>query len=94
MKLFDVTLRNKAGKTELITREAVDVTAALGGKFRDAGTKLCQELEIKGGVQVVGIKSNGRPVYSLSDMERMSDKITSIDGIYPNGRAASYMLVE
>ena len=102
----------QAGKTELITREAVDVTAALGGKFRDAGTKLCQELEIKGGVQVVGIKSNGilararvkegfvithindRPVYSLSDMERMSDKITSIDGIYPNGRAASYMLVE
>jgi len=84
VKLFDVTLRNKAGKTELI----------------------------KGGVQVVGIKSNGilararvkegfvithindRPVYSLSDMERMSDKITSIDGIYPNGRAASYMLVE
>ena len=112
VKLFDVTLRNKAGKTELITREAVDVTAALGGKFRDASTKLCQELEIKGGVQVVGIKSNGilararvkegfvithindRPVYSLSDMERMSDKITSIDGIYPNGRAASYMLVE
>ncbi len=32
VKLFDVTLRNKAGKTELITREAVDVTAALGGK--------------------------------------------------------------
>ena len=69
-------------------------------------------MEIKGCVQVVGIKSNGilararvkegfvithindRPVYSLSDMERMSDKITSIDGIYPNGRAASYMLVE
>ena len=112
VKLFDVTLRNKAGKTELITRETVDVTAALGGRFRDAGTKLCQELEIKGGVQVVGIKANGilararvkegfvithindRPVYSLSDMQRMSDKITSIDGIYPNGRAASYMLVE
>ncbi len=112
VKLFDVTLRNKAGKTELITRETVDVTAALGGKFRDAGTKLCQELEIKGGVQVVGIKSNGilararvkegfvithindRSVYSLKDLERLSDKITSIDGIYPNGRAASYMLVE
>lgn len=42
VKLFDVTLRNKAGKTELITREAVDVTAALGGKFRDAGTKLAR----------------------------------------------------
>lgn len=112
VKHFDVTLRNKAGKTELITREAVDVTAALGGKFRDAGTKLCQELEIKGGVQVVGVRSNGilararvkegfvithindRPVHSLGDMQRMTDKVTSIDGIYPNGRAASYTLVE
>ena len=35
---------------------------------------------------------NDRPVYSLNDMERMTDKVTSIDGIYPNGRAASYML--
>ena len=37
---------------------------------------------------------NDRPVYSLSDMERMTDKVRSIDGIYPNGRAASYVLVE
>ncbi|WP_300749960.1 trypsin-like peptidase domain-containing protein [uncultured Alistipes sp.] len=112
VKHFDVTLRNKAGKTELITRETVDVTAALGGKFRDAGTKVCRELEIKGGVQVVSIKQGGilararvkegfiithindRPVYSLSDMQRMDEKVTSIDGIYPNGRAASYTLIE
>ena len=76
----------------------------LGGKFADAGAKLCRELDIKGGVQVVGIKADGilararvkqgfvithindRPVYSLSDMERMTDKVRSIDGIYPNGR--------
>ncbi len=112
VKHFDVTLRNKAGKTELLTRESVDVTAALGGKFRDAGTKTCQELEIKGGVQVVSIKQGGilararvkegfiithindRPVYKLSDMQRMDEKVTTIDGIYPNGRAASYTLVE
>ena len=37
---------------------------------------------------------NDAPVYSLSDMERMTEKIRSIDGIYPNGRSASYMLVE
>ena len=112
VKQFEVTLRNKAGKTELMTKEDVDVVEALGGKFADAGTKLCRELDIKGGVQVVGIKADGilararvkqgfvithindRPVYSLNDMQRMSEKVRSIDGVYPNGRSASYMLVE
>jgi len=112
VKQIEVTLRNKAGKTELITKEDVDMVEVLGGKFADAGAKLCRELDIKGGVQVVGIKADGilararvkqgfvithindRPVYSLSDMERMTDKVRSIDGIYPNGRAASYVLVE
>ena len=59
VKQFDVTLRNKAGKTELVTKEDVDVVDALGGKFADAGAKLCRELDIKGGVQVVGIKADG-----------------------------------
>ena len=112
VKQFDVTLRNKAGKTELVTKEDVDVVDALGGKFADAGAKLCRELDIKGGVQVVGIKADGilararvkqgfvithindRPVYSVADMQRMDEKVRSIDGIYPNGRAASYTLVE
>lgn len=112
VKQIDVTLRNKAGKTELVTKEDVDMVEVLGGKFADAGTKLCRELDIKGGVQVVGIKADGilararvkqgfvithindRPVYSVTDMERMTDKVRSIDGIYPNGRAASYTLVE
>jgi S1-C subfamily serine protease len=112
VKLFEVVLRNKAGKTELITRDHVDVYEALGGKFRDVTTKLCQELEIKGGVQVTSIKQNGilararvkegfiithindRQVLSVSDLQRLSEKVTSIDGIYPNGRAAGYTLVE
>ena len=59
VKQIDVILRNKAGKTELITKEDVDVVEALGGKFADAGTKLCRELDIRGGVQVVGVKSDG-----------------------------------
>ncbi len=112
VKQFDVTLRNKAGKTELIAKTDVDVVEALGGKFADAGTKLCRELEIKGGVQVVGIKAGGvlararvregfvithindQAVYSLEDLQRMTEKVRSIDGIYPNGRSASYTLVE
>lgn len=112
VKQFVVTLRNKAGKTELMTKEDVDVVEALGGKFADAGTKLCRELDIRGGVQVLSIKADGilararvkqgfvithindQAVYSLNDMQRMTEKIRSIDGIYPNGRSASYMLVE
>ena len=95
VKQFEVTLRNKAGKTELMTKEDVDVVEVLGGKFADAGTKLCRELDIRGGVQVVGVKQGGilsrarvkqgfvithindAPVYSLSDMERMTEKIRS-----------------
>lgn len=112
MKLFEVTLRNKAGKTELLTKEDIDVSETLGGKFVDAGEKLCRELDIRGGVQVAGIKADGllararvkegfvithinnRSVYSVADLKKLTGKIRSIDGIYPNGRAASYMVVE
>lgn len=112
VKQMEVTLRNKAGKTELLTREDVDVVEILGGKFADAGSKLCRELDIRGGVQVVSIKADGilararvregfvithindHQVLSLADLQRMTEKVRSIDGIYPNGRAASYVLVE
>lgn len=112
MKQIEVTLRNKAGKTELLTRDDVDVMEVLGGKFATADERLCRRLEIKGGVEVLAIKANGilakarvkpgfvithindKSVRSLADMQRMTDKVRSIDGIYPDGRAASYVLVE
>ncbi|MDE5706900.1 MAG: PDZ domain-containing protein, partial [Alistipes sp.] len=37
---------------------------------------------------------NDRRVRSLGDLRKMTDKIRAIDGIYPEGRAASYVLVE
>ncbi len=37
---------------------------------------------------------NNRSVYSVADLKKLTGKIRSIDGIYPNGRAASYMVVE
>ncbi len=112
MKQIDVVLRNKADKPELLSKESVDILEALGGKFRDAGEKLCRQLEIKGGVQVIGVKQDGllararvregyvithindRPVYSLDDVRRMTDKMETMDGVYPNGRSASYVFVE
>lgn len=112
MKQFEVVLRNKADKPELLSREDVDVAETLGGKLQDAGEKICRQLEIRGGVQVVSIKADGilararvkqgfvithindKAVRSLDDLRRMTDKVRSIDGIYPDGRAASYVLVE
>jgi len=112
VKQFEVVLRNVTGKTELLTKENVDVVEVLGGKFADAPAKLCKELEIKGGVQVTSVKQGGflararvkagfvithvndRAVYSVADLRRMADKVRSVDGIYPDGRSASFVLVE
>lgn len=107
-----VVLRNKVGKREPVTRETMDLAEALGGKFSEVGKKLCDELEIRGGIQVLGVKRNGlldrsgvregfvityindRPITTLSALQRMSDKIQTIDGVYPNGRAVRYVMVE
>ena len=37
---------------------------------------------------------NDKPVRSLADLQRMTGKVRTIDGVYPNGRSASYTLVE
>lgn len=112
VKHFEVVLRNKAGKAELLEKDAVDVVETLGGQFRELGEKDCKKLDIRGGVQVVALKQQGllqkariregfiithlndKAVRSLSDLNRMTEKIRSIDGVYPNGRAASYVIVE
>ena len=36
---------------------------------------------------------NDRPIRSVEDLDRITDKITSLDGIYPNGRASSYTIM-
>lgn len=105
------TLQNKAGETTLLAKESVDVAEILGAKLKNAPHSLCEELDIKGGVQVVDILSGGllercrvkegyiithindRPVRNIEEIERLTEKVTSIDGIYPNGRASSYMLM-
>lgn len=36
---------------------------------------------------------NDKPVYSVDELNRLDKRITSIDGIYPNGRASSYTIM-
>lgn len=112
VKHFEVVLRNKAGKAELLTKDDVDVVEVLGGRFADIDERTAKKLDIRGGVQVQAIKSGGllakarvregfvithindKAVRSVADLSRLTDKIQSIDGVYPNGKAASYVIVQ
>lgn len=111
LKHFEVLLRNKAGKAELLAKDSIDVAETLGGKFVEVDAKTCKKLEIKGGLQVVALKEGGllakarvregfiithindSRVTTLSELNKLTDKIQSIDGVYPSGRAASYVIV-
>ena len=112
MKHFTVTLRNKAGKAELLAADAVDVVKVLGGRFGEVDSKLCKKLDIAGGVQVVKVNAEGLlarariregfvithindvTLYSVGDLNKLTDKVRSIDGVYPDGRSASYTILQ
>ncbi len=114
VKQFEVTLRNRAGKSELLAADTFDAIKELGGEYREISLSSRQkrELGIDGGIQVTamtqggilaraGVKReyiithiNGREIRSVNDLYRITEKITSIEGIYPNGKAVTYSLVE
>ena len=66
-------------------RGGVQVTAITTGG-------VLERCRVKEGYIITHI--NDRPITSLDDLDRLTSKVTSIDGIYPNGRASSYMLIE
>ena len=112
VKHFEATLRNKAGKAELLAADAVDVAKVLGGRFVEADSKLCKQLDIRAGIEVVQVNADGllararvragfvithindKAISTIADLNAITDKVRSIDGVYPDGRAASYMVVE
>lgn len=112
VKQFDVVLRNRAGKSELLPAGSVDAIKTLGGEFRDINlsNREKRELGIDGGIQVTSIASggilanarvqrgyiithiNGKSVSTVNDLNRITEKITNIEGVYPNGRSVTYSL--
>ena len=113
MKQFDVVLRNRAGKSELLPADSFDALKELGGQYEEVklSSKERRELGIDGGIRVAAITEggilaragvrrgyiithvNGREIGSVNDLYRITEKITSIEGVYPNGRAVTYSLV-
>lgn len=112
VKQFDVVLRNKAGKAELLTADRIDVQEALGGRFAEIGDKTKKNLKIDNGIQVIEVSRGGildrarirrdfiithineRPVRSVSDLDKISDPVTYIEGIYPNGQKMGFSIVQ
>lgn len=111
VKHFDVTLRNRAGKTTLVSKDDVDLVKVLGAQFREVSDKQKKELKISRGIQVVSLNASGLlaksrvkagyiitdineiPIRSVDDLNRITDKVKSIDGVYPNGQLASYATI-
>lgn len=111
VKHFEVTLRNRAGKTTLVSKDDVDLLKVLGAQFREISDKQKKELKISRGIQVTSLSGDGllarsrvkagyiitdineTPIRSIEDLNRITDKVKSIDGIYPNGQLASYTIM-
>ena len=114
VKQFEVELRNRAGKSELLTAETFDAIKELGGEYREINltTRQKRELGIDGGIQVTAVAQGGilakarvrrefiithvneKSIKSISDLYRITERITTIEGVYPDGRAMTYSLVE
>lgn len=111
LKHFNVVLRNRAGKTSLLSKNDIDIVKVLGAKFRAVSDKQKRELKISRGIQVTSIEHGGLlsrsrvkagyiitdineiPINSVDDLNRITEKVKSIDGVYPNGQLASYTTI-
>ena len=59
VKQFDVVLRNKAGKAELLSPDHIDVAALLGGRFAELSERNLKDLKIEHGIRVVEVRNGG-----------------------------------
>lgn len=113
VKQFDVTLRNKAGNTNVVSKSDTDIIKVLGAEFRNISDKQMQQLKVTGGVQVTEVFQGGllaksrvrpglvitaindTPIRSVERLEMMEfETIETIEGVYPDGRAVIYSVVE
>ena len=94
VKLFEVTLRNKAGKTEPVSREELASMASLGGEFADLAPKTARQLGISGGVRVTAIREGGflakarvRPGFVITHINEVAvDSVASLERLLQSGK--------
>ena len=62
-----------------------------GIQVTEVGNGLLKKSGIREGYIITHI--NGNPIKEVSDLDRLTDPIQSIDGLYPNGRYVSYSII-
>jgi S1-C subfamily serine protease len=85
-RVLGAKLRNTPAQLckELDIRGGVQVTSIESGG-------LLERCRVREGYIITHI--NDREIESIDDINRITEKVKSIDGIYPNGRASSYTIM-
>ncbi len=94
VKLFEVTLRNKAGKTEPVSKDDLATLASLGGEFADLSPKAAHQLGIRGGVRVTAVREEGflakarvRPGFVITHINEVAvESLAEIEKLLSSGK--------
>ena len=102
VKHFDVTLRNKAGKTEPVSKDDLASLASLGGEFADLSPKAAHQLGIGGGVRVTAVREDGflakarvRPGFVITHINEVAvGSIAEIEKLLSSGKVEKITSVD
>ena len=102
MKLFEVTLRNRAGKTDPVSKEDLATLTSLGGEFADITPKAARQLGIDGGVRVTAVKEGGflakarvRPGFVITHInENEVESLADLEGLLESGKVEKITSVD
>lgn len=95
VKPFEVTLRNKAGKTEPVSKEELASLASLGGELADLDPRVARNLGIRGGVKVEAVREGGflakarvRPGFVITHVNEVAVESTvELERVLTSGKA-------
>ncbi len=97
----ELLTRESVDVVEVLGAKFADAPAELCKKLEIKGGVQVTSLKENGFLARARVKRgfvithiNDRPVYTVADLRKITDKVSSVDGIYPDGRAASYVVVE
>ncbi|MBO5661439.1 MAG: trypsin-like peptidase domain-containing protein [Tidjanibacter sp.] len=99
VKPFEVTLRNKAGKTEPVSKEEAALLTSLGGDLADIDSRTARTLGIRGGVKVVAVREGGflakarvRPGFVITHINEVAvESAADVERVLASGKAGDHI---
>lgn len=95
VKPFEVTLRNKAGKTDPVSKQDLATLNSLGGAFEDISRREAQNMGIAGGVKITQVHEGGflakarvRPGFIITHINEVEvGSVSDMEALLSSGRA-------